>query len=312
MKPRLASTWAVVVNWNGGVEANQSALDSLLESGLSPERIVFVDNASSDGSCEAIARAFPEVVGIANGANQGFGGAANLGARHAMERGAEAVLFLNNDATLASGTLARLLGVLSARDSIAAVGPRVLLGDSSKLWAAGGLCGLGPNLSTLLGNGAEDGERWQRTVAVDYVPGCALLVRTEALEAVGAFDEAYFAYLEDVDLGLRLGEAGYEQYCVGEVLARHTGSGATGGGYSPRRKYLNGLGSWRFLERHPSPGRWASFVLFDLLAWPFLLVAALPFGKVNGVLAKGLGLVHGLLGRRADARTVEPGGTFLW
>lgn len=312
MRPDLSDTWAVVVNWNGGAEPNRRCVASLLEAGLPPERVVFVDNASRDGSREATAAAFPGLTGVANARNEGFGAAANLGARLALEGGAGAVLFLNNDASLAPGCLERLGAVLASSARVGAVGPRVRHTDGPDLWAAGGVLAFGPNLSVLRGHGELDGERWTETVAVDYVPGCALLARASALEEVGLFDEAYFAYLEDVDLGARLARAGWGQLCVGDALCEHAGSSATGGGYSARRKYLNGLGSWRFLRAHGTPGRWASFWLCDVLPLPLALLAGLPRGRATAVLAKGLGLVHGLRGRVASAETLEPGGTPLW
>lgn len=317
MKPHLEATWAVVVNWNGGAQANRGCLESLLSAGLPTARIVFVDNASTDGSREAMASAFPGLQGISNATNEGFGAAANLGARMALEAGAEAVLFLNNDAVLLDGCLQELLSVLAANPRVGTLGPRVLQASADpnapeRIWAAGGRVSFGPNLSALLGHGQLDGPRWRQTCAVDYVPGCALLVRAEVLDQVGLFDDAYFAYLEDVELGERVGAAGWQQLCIGHAACRHDGSSATGGGYSARRKYLNALGSLRFLRAHGSLARWASFVLCDVLPLPLAFLAGLPRGRATAVLAKGLGLIHGLQGRRASAATLEPGGTPLW
>jgi GT2 family glycosyltransferase len=317
VRPSLEGTWAVVVNWNGGAEANDACLASLLAAGLPPGRVVFVDNASSDGSREAMAAAYPGLTGIANAANEGFGAAANLGARLALEAGAQAVLFLNNDAALQGPCLEQLVDVLAANPRVGMIGPRVLQTQDggrgpARVWAAGGLVAFGPNLSHLRGHGRLDGPPWQATCAVDYVPGCALLARAEVLEQVGLFDEAYFAYLEDVELGERVRAAGWQQLCLGDAVCLHAGSSATGGGYTARRKYLNALGSLRFLRDHGTPARWMSFVLCDVLPLPLAFLAAVPRGRGTAVLAKALGLVHGLGGRRATAATLEPGGTPLW
>jgi GT2 family glycosyltransferase len=308
----LAGLWAVVVNWNGGVDPNRCCVASITEAGVPEEHIVFVDNASHDGSREATSAAFPGLVGVANARNEGFGAAANLGVRLALESGARAVLFLNNDATLQAGCLQRLAAVLAANPRVGAIGPRVLRAGSDEIWAAGGVVASGPNLSVLRGHGRPDGAAWEETVAVDYVPGCALLVRSTTLEEVGLFDEGYFAYLEDVDLGVRIGAAGWSQLCVGDVACEHAGSSATGGGYTPQRKYLNALGSWRFLRAHGTPARWLSFWLYDVLPLPLAFLAGLPRGRATGVLAKGLGLVHGARGRVATTETLESGGTALW
>ena len=312
MNPSREGTWAVVVNWNGG-EENLACLASLVAAGVSPAHTVFVDNASSDGSREAVVARHPELVLFENPSNLGYGAAANRGARAALEGGAEAVLFLNNDATLVGEALGQLLAVLAEKPRVGMVGPRILLpGEPARVWAAGGRVVFGPNLSVLRGNGALDGPQWRGTVEVDYLPGCALLARRESLEEVGLFDDAYFAYLEDVDLGERARRGGWQSWCVGEALCLHAASSATGGGYTARRKYLNALNSLRFLRSHGTPGRWSAFLLCDVLAWPLTFLAALPTGRGRAAAAKGLGILHGLLGRRASAETMEAGGTVLW
>ena len=94
--PTSERTVAVVVNWNGGLQ-NVECVASLLEQGLAPGEIVFVDNGSADGSCDEVERRFPGLVVIRNGENRGFGEGANQGAREALARGAGSVFFVNND-----------------------------------------------------------------------------------------------------------------------------------------------------------------------------------------------------------------------
>ena len=95
--------WVVVVNWNGGAEDNLRCLRSVLAEGVPAARIVFVDNASVDGSRDAVAAALPDLLHIDNGSNLGFGEGANQGARHALASGARAVAFVNNDLRFAEG-----------------------------------------------------------------------------------------------------------------------------------------------------------------------------------------------------------------
>jgi GT2 family glycosyltransferase len=146
------------------------------------------------------------------------------------------------------------------------VGPLVLYrSDPERVWAAGGRLTWRQNLTTLLGQGDSDSDRWRGTFEVDYLTGCALLVRREVFEHVGAFDEAFFAYSEDVDLGLRAGRAGFSSLLVGAASALHEPSSSTGGGYSPRRKYMMGVNSVWFLRRWGGPREWSRFVMFDLV-----------------------------------------------
>ncbi len=295
---------AVVANWNGG-EENLACLRSLIADGIAPARIWFVDNGSSDGSPERVAREFPEVVLVRNAANLGFGEASNQGARAALAAGAEAVFFVNNDVVVPPGTLERLARELADQPDLGIVGPRVLYRDDpGRVWCAGGMLTWRENLSTLLGHGAPDGASWRATRDVDYVPGCALLARRTVLEQEGLFDARYFAYMEDVDLCLRARQAGFGVRVVGEVAALHAASHSTGGGYNRRRKWMMGVNSIWFLRRHGGPRHWARFVCFDVLTLPFLWVAGLFTGRAGAVFAKGRGILDGLLGRRVTARGI--------
>ena len=303
---------AIVVNWNGG-DANRRCIRSLLEQTEPPAQIVFVDNGSTDGSREAVLAEFPELIAICNALNLGYAGANNQGIRLALERGADAVLVVNNDVELDPGALALLASALERSPEIGCVGPRVVLRERpDTLWAVGGALTWRENLTTLIGNGEPDGEAWRTTRAVDYVPGCCLLARRELLEAIGGFDEEYFAYTEDVDFGLSARRAGFGALVVGQARVRHEASTSTGGGYNPRRKYMMGLNSVLFLRRHARPRQWLTFVVFDVLTLPFAWLAGLPRGRGKAVVAKAWGIWCGLRGQRVDPARLEPGSTWLW
>lgn len=304
--------YAVIANWNGGAD-NLECIASLLGAGFAPERIIFVDNGSQDGSREAVAQAYPTLLRIENPENRGFGEASNQGARAALERGAQAVFFVNNDLVVQPGTVEGLCQCIGAHPKRGIVGPRVLYKDDSrKVWCAGGMLTWRQNLSTLLGHQQWDGPQWRQARAVDYVPGCALLVRREVLTTVGSFDAEYFAYMEDVDLCLRARRAGWEVFLAGELAVLHGTSQATGGGYNPRRKWMMGVNSIWFLRRHANAGQWLRFWVFDVLSLPFLLLAALFQGRAKAVLAKALGIWDGLRGRRVSAAAIQSGSGWLW
>jgi GT2 family glycosyltransferase len=297
--------FAVVVNWNGG-EQNLACVDSLLAQGLSPGAVVFVDNGSDDGSLELVRACHPGVVRIENAENRGFGEAANQGAARALELGADAVFFVNNDVELERGVVARLAQVLAERPEVGIVGPRVLdKRDPRRIWCAGGMLTWRENLSTLRGQGELDGERWRETRAVDYIAGCALLARRSLLERVGVFDATFFAYMEDVDLCLRARQQGFGVLLVGDVAVLHASSSATGGGYNPRRKYMMGVNSVWFLRRHARARHWARFIVFDVLSLPWLWVLGLRSGRSRSVLGKGKGILDGLRGRRVTAEKIR-------
>ena len=304
--------YAVVVNWNGG-EHNRRCLESLLDQGLAQNRLVFVDNGSTDGSREEVGARFPGVVLLANRNNEGFGHGANRGVEAALAAGAEAVLLVNNDVTFPPGTVAALLARLVARPGLGVVGPRVLYASQpGRVWAAGGTLTYRQNLSTLRGHGEPDGPLYRQRVDVDYVAGCAMLVRAEVFAAIGLFDGAYFAYHEDLDFCISAKRAGFAVECDGESSAWHDAHASTGGGYSPRRKYMMAVNTLWFLRRHGSARGWFGFVAFDVLPLPALVVLGVVNGRWRGALAKALGTWHGLLGRRVEGHAIESGSHRLW
>jgi GT2 family glycosyltransferase len=303
---------AVIANWNGGHE-NVECVASLLADGLPANDVVFVDNGSSDGSAELVERRFPGLAMIRNRVNSGFGEASNQGARVALASGVDAVLFVNNDVTLPRGTLRTLVRALETDERLGIVGPRVLYkNDPERVWCAGGMLTWRQNLSTLLGHKELDGPRWRENRPVDYVAGCALLAKRAVLERAGFFDAQFFAYMEDVDLCLRARDAGFGIALIGEAHVLHSASTATGGGYNPRRKYMMGVNSIWFLKRHARAAQWMRFIAYDVLSLPFLWLGGLFQGKSRSVLAKAVGIVDGLRGKRVTADSIREGAGWLW
>ncbi len=293
---------AVVLNWNGGA-LNLDCVESLLVQGLVPADVVFVDNASSDGSLELVRGQYPGLTFIENEENLGFGDGVNVGIQFALdcqEAGqVDSVLLVNNDVVLPTGTLSQLVKVMDGDPAIGITGPRILYrNDPSKIWCAGGKLTYRQNLSELLGHGQPDGPNWQGLREVDYVAGCAMLVRREVFEKTGLFDGEYFAYHEDVDFCMSAREGGFRVVLAGDSSALHAPHHSTGGVYGPGRKYMMGVNTVWFLRRHGTPWRWLSFVIFDVATLVPLFVLGLFNGRLPGVLAKARGTYDGLLGRR--------------
>jgi GT2 family glycosyltransferase len=303
---------AVVTNWNGGAQ-NLDCVASLIAEGFAPEQIVFVDNGSKDGSLELVRGAHPDLCFLENETNEGFALGSSMGAERALEAGCEAVFFVNNDVTLLSGCIEPLISVLNEEPRVGLVGPRVLYQrERSKVWSAGGRVAWRSNVLTLLGHGQNDSPEWELEREVDFVCGCALLVRREVMEEVGGFQPEWFAYFEDADLGVRARREGWSSRVVGRAACLHDASASTGGGRSPRRKYMMGVNSVWFLRAHGSPARWLSFVLFDVFTLPLSLLFGLFTGEAKGALAKALGILAGLSRRRVTADKIEAGAGPLW
>ena len=172
----------------------------------SVERVVVVDNASSDGSAAAVQARWPSVTVRELNENRGFGAANNVALREARS---EYVLFLNSDTVVPSGSIDTLLERLTACGAVAA-GPQ-LADATGRLEVSFGpmlrpLAEIVQRTRTRLAGRNGPVARWyirrllgtERTV--DWVSGACLLVRRDAATAVGGFDERYFLYEEDVDL----------------------------------------------------------------------------------------------------------------
>lgn len=298
-----SGTWAVVLNWNGG-EQNLACVRSLLAQPLAPERIVFVDNASSDGSPERVTAEFPRLVVLRNAANLGYGDGTNRGIRHALEQGAERVLLVNNDVTFPPETLAGLDAELARSGGI--VGPRVLFAHPpDRVWSAGGVLTFRTNLSTMIGHGELDGPAFRVTREVDYVPGCAMLVARAVFERNGLLQGDYFAYHEDLEFCWHAKQAGFPVRVIGALAAHHDAHSSTGGGYNPLRKYMMAVNTVRFLRRHGTPARWLSFWVYDVLSLPLVFLYRALRGEGRAVLAKAHGTWDGLRGRKVTAERMR-------
>jgi N-acetylglucosaminyl-diphospho-decaprenol L-rhamnosyltransferase len=206
---------AVVVSYNSAAYL-PDCVRSLRSEGLA--EVIVVDNASSDGSVQAVRAADPAVTVVETGANLGFGSAANRGVAAGT---GEYVLILNPDTVVEPGTVKALAEALDRDRGLALVGPRMENADGSLYPSVRRFPALGVALGhAFLGlvwreNPCTRSYRmldWDHGGAaadVDWVGGACFLVRRSAFDVVAGFDEGYFMYVEDVDLCWRLGQAGW-------------------------------------------------------------------------------------------------------
>lgn len=222
----------VVVNWNRK-ELLRACLRSLAQqAGVDFETIV-VDNGSSDGSADLAEHEFRARV-IRNPENRGFCAANNQGI--AAGRG-EFIALLNNDAEADPGWLAALQRACSRAPDIGMVASKVLVWENpARIDKAGHLIYPdGQNRGR--GSGAIDRGQFDREEEVLWPDGCAALYRREMLDQIGGFDEDFFAYGDDAELGLRARIAGWRCLYTPQAVVRHH-RGATLGKDSVRRLEL--------------------------------------------------------------------------
>ena len=194
--------------------------------------VVVVDNASSDRSAAVVA-GYRSVRWVATGSNLGFGGGANRGVAAVMAavRSAPYVAILNPDVILDPHCLARLVDELERRPELAAVGPNVLNLDGSVYPSARTFPSLIDAAGHALLGSLVPGNRFtKRYVGIgqpDWISGTAMVVRRAAFEQVGGFDEAYFMYVEDVDLCWRWRQAGWRVDRVQSAVLHHAIGGSS-------------------------------------------------------------------------------------
>jgi GT2 family glycosyltransferase len=287
------SVAAIVLNYNGR-EITLTAIGSLLAMSYPSFDVLHIDNGSTDGSTEAVAAAFPEVRTVRAEQNLGPGGGLNLGMRTALDGGYDYLLILNNDIEAGPQMLDELMRVAESAPEIGCVGPKTYYyGDRERLWSAGGILQFRESATRERGMGELDHGQYDRTEEVDYVNGCAMLVKRGALTEVGLFDPQFQLAGEDADLCMRLKRRGYRCFYAPRALLWHMVS-HTAGSYVARRTFGSGRSTALFVRRYGRPIDWLTFFLFMGAALPLAFVRELFRGNAAAVWAKAKGVVAGL------------------
>ena len=232
-------------------------LDSIPVASTSPVAVVIADNAPGPGDASELSAAVGATYETVAD-NPGYGGAVNAGVR-ALPESVEWVLISNPDVVLTPGAIDALRATGASDPAIAAVGPTVLNPDGSVYPSARAV----PSLRTGVGH-ALFANLWQRnpwTLAyrretarsdeqrdAGWLSGSCLLVRRSAFDTIGGFDEGYFMYFEDVDLGFRLGRAGFRNVYEPAASVTHVGAHSTGS-ESARMVQAHHASARRFLSK---------------------------------------------------------------
>jgi GT2 family glycosyltransferase len=210
----------VLLNWNQPADT-LACLESLSRLEYGAFEVVVVDNGSTDGSPEVLRQAFPDVTLIENDRNLGFAAGNNVGIQYLLDHAAEYVLLLNNDTEVPPSLLRRLVDVAQSDPRIGIVGPKILYYQPNDvIWSAGGqIDRLGRSSHLRFDEVADDRDLSPRDV--DYVTGCALLIKRQAIEKVGALDERFFIYYEEAEWCARVHRAGYRIVYVPQAHMWH-------------------------------------------------------------------------------------------
>ncbi len=222
---------AIVLNWNLP-DVTCVCVENLVACDYPNLLVIVVDNGSTDDSVSTIRSRFPGVEMVALPVNRGYAAGNNAGIVRALDAGADWILLVNNDATLAPDAVSQMLA--AGGPKIGLIMPRIDEKLSGRLWRAGSrVHGLYPLPRRLAERDFVDGT----PLEIDFAVGCVLMIRRDVFEGVGFLDERYFMYYEDLDFSSRVRAAGYRIMVAPKARAWHT-VGASLQRNSPRRTYL--------------------------------------------------------------------------
>jgi GT2 family glycosyltransferase len=305
MAPEQSRVAVVVVNFNGAAIVVR-CLESLAAQTRTPDRTIVVDNASSDGSPDAVASRFPDVEVLRLDENGGFAGGNNVGVRAAGD--CDWVALVNPDAFPEPAWLERLLECAEAHPEFSFFGSLLLLADdpeevdgSGDAYHVGGMAWRRDNGRPLAQAHLEPGEVFSPCAA-------AALYRRDAFLDAGGFDESFFAYYEDSDLAFRLRLLGHRCFYEPSAVVHHLGF-STAGEESPFTVFHSQRNLvWAWVKNMPGP-LLAAYLLQHLLVnllnlgWYTLRGQAGPVFRSKVAAVRGLPAVwrarRAVQGRRA-------------
>ena len=246
----------VIINWNGECFLEQ-CLAALMTQTVKPHEIILVDNASSDESVK-IVRRFPAVRLLLPGQNTGFARGNNM-AIAATSLESEWIALMNPDAFAEPRWLEELLNASGRNPAFDVFGSKLVnAADTSVLDGVGDVYHVS-GLVWRMAHGWPLSDTTEREHEIFSACAAAALYRRSALCELGGFDEDYFCYVEDVDLGFRMRLAGRRCLYVPKSVAHHVGSGTTGGQHSDFALYHGHRNLvWTFVKNMPG-------LLFGLL-----------------------------------------------
>jgi GT2 family glycosyltransferase len=223
MTPGLVSV--IVLNWNGR-EVVFECLDSLIRQSYRPVEIILVDNGSTDGSLELLRERYAPLIRIvANSANLGFAEGCNVGIRASA---GEFIALFNSDAVAESGWLEELVKGIQSDPRVGMCASKIYLYGQDLVIDNTGQLITRDGLGRTRGRLEKDVGQYNARSEVLCPSGCAGLYRRSMLEEIGLFDRRFFAYADDIDIGLRGRLLGFKCLYIPTAVAHHRLSASLG------------------------------------------------------------------------------------
>ena len=304
----MPTVTVIIINWNGRAFL-PACLEALSAQTYTDFEVMVVDNGSTDGSVDNLPADWPGVRRVRLGSNQGFAAANNQGAKLAA---GEWLAFLNNDAYPEPGWLAALKAASQQNPTCSVFASRILLVNPPDLLDSSG------DVYHISGNAWHRGYRQPANqfspLAGDVFSACAAaaLYRKADFLAWGGFDEDYFAYMEDIDLGFRLRLMGLPSRYVPDAVVRHIGSATAGieSGFTVYHVHRNLV--WCYVTNMPGLTVWLYLPVHLLAAFIFQVYylkhgLGKPYLQAKWDALRGLGKALSKRKRVQEQRRVNPG-----
>lgn len=289
----------VIVNYNGW-ELLRDCLTSLAHQERPADEIIVVDNGSSDGTVDRLPQAFPEVRLIPSPVNLGFAKGNNLGIARAH---GEVVILLNNDTVADPGFVRALVEPLERDARIGAVASTMVFSSRPDIVASAGIEVYADGLALDRGLGLQRSDLSGETPVFGASAGAAAYRRT-AVDEVGRFPEAFFMYLEDVDLAWRLRLAGWDVVHAPDAVVEHHYSASAIEGSPAKRRFLARNRLWVIARCMPTAllrRHWHQILRYEAMAGGYALIRR-DWPALIGRLAAIIGLQARLRERWAIQR----------
>jgi GT2 family glycosyltransferase len=207
---RDPKVFIIILNYNGK-DILKKCLESVYLCEYSNREVVVVDNNSSDDSFEEARKHFSKFHFIKNNKNIGFAAGNNVAIRWALEKMADYIFLLNNDAFLEKDTITILIEEAEKKKEVGILSPLIYLGNSNKIWFSGGKI-----------NWLKMRVEHQDSIkSTEYITGCAMLIKKDVFKKIGLLDESFFLYYEDADFSYRAKKEGFELKIVSNAIVHH-------------------------------------------------------------------------------------------
>lgn len=239
--------WILVLHWRG-IENTIECLDSLRNLTYENFKVLVVDNGSQDQEGTRLANSYPEIDVLRLEVNLGFAGGCNKGISYCLDKSADFIWLLNNDATVHPESLSALVSAAVKEPKAGALSGSISDSPTSEEHLSGrGVISFSKAKTYLKGDFSTT---TPEVIGCEWLSGCNLLLRTEALKEIGTLDEDYFLYFEDTELCHRLRLADWKCLLVPQARIVHTGNASTLGKLSFLRAYYHTRNRFLFFSKY--------------------------------------------------------------